>query len=348
MTRAASPDEHPWRARVLSLAQATGVDLSARVDNDVVRNALWARDRAAAHALLCPTRRTSVRTRATGAAGGFSTPRLDVFTEISTPSGSTASMQSLQCTKRALMRGTSDTTLPFVRLCSAHLPDDPLTLSGPHCHLCAATLCPARREALLALERDWHHVWHELIECPRRRRRRDALENLYYVAASQASASPAPTRLSHMSQQVVNHSAAYAQGAVASNEMRQDFLTFLVNPAQHMPKCTHVAVLSDVLNLVTADRALHNAGAPAAVDVSSASDTDLDDACYEEAVAALGLEQPSARTRKPGHASRRRPPRGATLTPARGGQATNTPLSATMPLPASTGRGSCPYRGLAL
>ena len=68
--RAALPDEHPWRARVLSLAHATGVDLSARVDNDVVRDALWARDRAAAHALLCPTRRTSVRTRTTDTAGG--------------------------------------------------------------------------------------------------------------------------------------------------------------------------------------------------------------------------------------------------------------------------------------
>ena len=171
--RAALPDEHPWRKRVLSLAQATGVDLSARVDNDAVRDALWVRDRAAAHALLCPTQRTSVRTRTTGAAGGSSAPRLDVFSEILTPSGSAATMQ---CTKRALMRGTSDTTLPFVRLCSAHLPDDPLTLSGPHCHLCAATLCPARGEALSALERDWHHIWHNLVECPRRRRRQDALE----------------------------------------------------------------------------------------------------------------------------------------------------------------------------
>ena len=155
-----------------------------------------------------------------------------------------------------------------------------------------------------------------------------------------------------MSQQVLNHCTTYAQGAVASNELRQDFLTFLVNPAQHMPEGTHVAVLSDVVNLVTADRALHSAGAPTAVDASSASDTDtdLDDACYEEAVAALGSGQTSARNQKPGHATRRRrrPPRSATSTPARGGPATNTPLSATMPFPASTGRGSCPYRGLAL
>ena len=77
--RAALPDENVWRARVLSLAHATGVDLSARVDNDDVRDALWTRDRAAAHALLCPTRRTSIRTRTTGAAGGVSAPRLDVF-----------------------------------------------------------------------------------------------------------------------------------------------------------------------------------------------------------------------------------------------------------------------------
>ena len=50
--------------------------------------------------------------------------------------------------------------------------------------------------------------------------------------------------------------------------------------------------------------------------------TDLDDACYEEAVAALGLGKTSARNREPGHATRRRhrPPRGATSTPARGGR----------------------------
>ena len=148
---------------------------------------------------------------------------------------------------------------------------------------------------------------------------------LFYVATSRASTSPTHTRLSHMSQQVLNHCTTYAQGAVASNEQRQDFLTFLVfNPAQHMPEGTRVAVLSDVVNLVTADRALHSAGAPAAVDASSASDTDtdLDDACYEEAVAALGLGQTSARNRKPGHATRRRhrPPRGATSTPAPGGR----------------------------
>ena len=98
----------------------------------------------------------------------------------------------------------------------------------------------------------------------------------------------------------------------------------LVNPAQHMPEGTHVAVLSDVVNLITADRALHSVGAPAEVDLSSASDTDtaLDDACYEEAVAALGLGQTSARNRKPSRATRhrRRPPCGATSTPARGGR----------------------------
>ena len=147
--------------------------------------------------------------------------------------------------------------------------------------------------------------------------------SFFYVVTSRASTSPAH-RLSYMSQQVLNHCTTYAQGAVASNELRQDFLTFLVNPAQHMPEGTHVAVLSDVVNLVTADRAVHSAGAPMAVDAPSASDTDTDlaDACYEEAVAALGLRQTSARNRNPNHAPRRRrrPPRGATSTPARGGQ----------------------------
>ena len=181
---------------------------------------------------------------------------------------------------------------------------------------------PRALVALSALERDWHHIWHNLVECPRHRRRQDALEHFLYVATSRASTSPTHIRLSHMTQQVPNHCTTYAQGAGASNELRQDFLTFLVNPAQHTPEGTHVAVLSDVVNLVTADRAQHSAGAPAAVDASSASDTDtdLDDACYAEAVTALGLGQTLARNRKPAHATRRRrrPPRGATSTPARG------------------------------
>ena len=85
--------------------------------------------------------------------------------------------------------------------------------------------------------------------------------------------------------QVAARAAAQPCGPAAPLSLRHNFLTFLVNPAEHMPPRTHLATLRDVANLLEDHRTYSTA--VDMTDTSSASGTDHDAGLYREAVAAL-------------------------------------------------------------
>ena len=57
--------------------------------------------------------------------------------------------------------------------------------------------------------------------------------------------------------QVAAHAAIQPGGPAAPLSLRHDFLTFLVNPAEHMPPGTHLAAVRDVVNLLQDHRTPH-------------------------------------------------------------------------------------------
>ena len=290
--REALPDTHPWQARTAHLAAELQLDLSSpHTDHAALRDALRARDRQASLSQLRPSS-AAPRTRASRALAHH--PPLDVYATILPSLDNAACMHN---TKRALLGCTSDIALPFVQLCSGHLPDDPVTLAGPHCHLCARHLCPTAGDALPERGREWHHVWHNLIECPTRAHRRSALAHFTWVLLDRMRAMPAvQLRYRKLFDQVAAHAAMQPGGPAAPLSLRHDFLTFLVNPTEHMPPGTHLATMRDVVNLLDNHRTYN--GAADVTDTSSASGTDHDADLYREAVAALAPRPEPRRSRK--------------------------------------------------
>ena len=294
--REALPDAHPWRSRVLHLTTQLGLPLSTQfLDHDALKYKLRTRDRQNANKELGPTpamaRTRSASTRTHG-------PPLDVYSELFAIDRRSEDDIMLR-TKRALLSCTSDVALPFVQLCSGHLPDDSVTLSGAHCHQCGVHLCPRACEALPEREREWHHVWHNLVECPTRRHRSDDLEHFSSVALDRLREAPvAQARYKEVFKNVIAHSKRRQGEAVVTTALKQDFLTFLVNPARYMPKGTHCAALRDVVNLITAHRECYQT----TEDSDDTSESDFDEDAHREAVAALpasrGKSTASRRRRK--------------------------------------------------
>ena len=259
----------------------------------MLRDRLRARDRKAAWDDLRPDNvARTTHTRSASAPPDTQEPHLDMFLELLSPLGATHPMHN---TKRALLHCTSDVALPFLQLCSGHLCDDSLDLAGPRCHLCAAHLCAVRKDDLTERERIWHHIWHNLVECPRRKYRVNALDRFRGACHNRLNRSSPEISadLCKMLDKVIVHAKEYKKGSVASHATRREFLSFILNPARTLPKGTHYATLVDVISLINSHRAQHSGTTQMCREHSDMSvrntdsETDFDADEYHDAVAAL-------------------------------------------------------------
>ena len=142
-------------------------------------------------------------------------------------------------------------------------------------------------------EREWHHVWHNLVECPARQRRHSALRHFAYIILNRLTEAPvAQARYAQVLENVVAQSKRPPGIAVVTLALKLDFLTLLVNPARYMPKGTHAAALRDVVNLITDDRP----GYQAVSGSEGTSESDFDEDVYREALAALQTSEGTFKT----------------------------------------------------
>ena len=200
-------------------------------------------------------------------------------------------------------------------------------MSGPRCHLCAAHLCPRAAEDLPEREREWHHVWHNLVECPARPHRYSALQHFSSIILNRLREAPkAQARYAQVLADVTAQSKRPPGIAVVTMALKLDFLTLLVNPARYMPKGTHVAALRDVVNLITNYRA----GYQAASNSEDTSESDFDEDAYREALAALQTSEGASKT------SRRRRKKTSAISRSNAMRSRTRAQSVPSPVPRST------------